>query len=86
MIKKVNHFFQSIFVYFFFLVGRILGLNICRKFFSFLFIWLGPIFKSKKIIHKNLNIVCKKNSSINKIKIERDMWKNYGKHLSNIFF
>ena len=86
MIKKVNHFFQSIFVYFFFLVGRILGLNISRKLFSFLFLLLGPIFKSKKIIHKNLNIFCKKNSSINKIKIERDMWKNYGKTFIEYIF
>ena len=86
MIKKINHFFQSIFVYFFFLVGRILGLNISRKLFSFLFLLLGPIFKSKKIIHKNLNIFCKKNSSINKIKIERDMWKNYGKTFIEYIF
>ena len=86
MIKKVNHFFQSIFVYFFFFVGRILGLNISRKLFSFLFLLLGPIFKSKKIIHKNLNIFCKKNSSINKIKIERDMWKNYGKTFIEYIF
>ena len=86
MIKKVNHFFQSIFFYFFFLVGRILGLNISRKLFSFLFLLLGPIFKSKKIIHKNLNIFCKKNSSINKIKIERDMWKNYGKTFIEYIF
>ena len=56
MIKKINYFFQSIFVYLFFLIGRIVGIKLSRFLFSILFIFLGPIFKSKNIIDKNLKI------------------------------
>ena len=38
----------------FFIFGRIMGLNLARIFFSYLFEKIGPIFKSKKIILDNL--------------------------------
>ena len=78
MIKIFNYFFQSLFVYLFFLIGRILGLKISRKLFSHLFSLIGPIFKSKKIITNNLNIFSNKNSFIDEKKIINVMWKNYG--------
>ena len=78
MIKIFNYFFQSLFVYLFFLIGRILGLKISRKLFSYLFSLIGPIFKSKKIIKNNLNIFSNKNSFIDEKKIINVMWKNYG--------
>ena len=78
MIKIFNYFFQSLFVYLFFLIGRILGLKISRKLFSHLFSLIGPIFKSKKIIKNNLNIFSNKNSFIDEKKIINVMWKNYG--------
>ena len=78
MIKILNYFFQSLFVYLFFLIGRILGLTISRKLFSHLFSLIGPIFKSKKIITNNLNIFSYKNSFIDEKKIINIMWKNYG--------
>lgn len=78
MIKIFNYFFQSLFVYLFFLIGRILGLKISRKLFSHLFSLIGPIFKSKKIITSNLNIFSNKNSFIDEKKIINVMWKNYG--------
>ncbi len=78
MLKILNYFLQSILVYFFFLIGRIVGLKIGRKIFSNLFLILGPIFKSKKIIDNNLNIFSKEIGNIDKKKIINDMWKNYG--------
>ena len=60
MIKIINYFFQSIFIYFFFLIGFILGIKISRIIFAFLFSLIGPIFKSKKIIDKNLDIFSSK--------------------------
>ena len=78
MIKIFNYFFQSLFVYLFFLIGRILGLKISRKLFSHLFSLIGPIFKSKKIITNNLNIFSNNNSFIDEKKIVNVMWKNYG--------
>ena len=79
MLKIINYFFQSIIIYLFFFIGRILGLNLSRKLFSKIFIFFGPFFKSKKIIDKNLDIFLNKNSSVNKKQIIKSMWENYGK-------
>ena len=79
MIKIFNYFWQAIFIYFFFILGRILGIRLSRKLFAYLFLYLGQIFKSKKTIEKNLRIFLKNNSQFNEKKIISEMWKNYGK-------
>ena len=78
MIKTFNYFAQSIFIYLFFILGRILGLNLSRKLFSFLFLKIGPFFRSKKIILDNLLIFDKTIKEDQKDKIISNMWKNYG--------
>ncbi len=86
MIKKINYFFQAIIIYFLFLVGRIIGLNLSRKFFSFIFNLLGSKFRSNKILEENLKIFSKEisNKEINIIK--EKMWKNYGKTFIEYIF
>ena len=79
MTKIIIYFLQSLLVYSFFLIGRILGINISRKIFSNLFILIGPLFRSQKILDKNLNIFSSNISFTDKIKIRDNMWKNYGK-------
>ncbi len=79
MIKKINYFFQAVFIYLFFLIGRIIGLSLSRKIFSNLFVFLGPFFKSKEIIKFNLDIFSQRSSAFDKNKIVKEMWKNYGK-------
>ena len=76
--KNFNYLLQSILIYFFFFIGRLLGLNVSRIIFSYLFCLFGPIFKSKKIIKKNLNIFSKNLSNNRKREIIKNMWKNYG--------
>ena len=78
MLKIINYFLQSLIIYLFFLVGRILGLKISRNIFSFLFSFIGPIFKSKRIIENNLDIFSSKVSNLDRKKIVSEMWKNYG--------
>jgi KDO2-lipid IV(A) lauroyltransferase len=78
MIKKINYFLQAILIYLFFLIGRILGIKLSRKIFSFLFSFMGPFFKSKKIIKKNLKIFSQNISDLERKKIITSMWKNYG--------
>ena len=78
MIKKINYFVQAFFIYLFFFIGRIFGIKISRKIFSFLFSFVGPFFKSKKTIDKNLNIFKKNISLVEKNRIIHNMWKNYG--------
>ena len=58
MTKIISYFLQSLLIYLFFLIGKILGLKTSRKFFSSVFSSVGPLFKSKKIIKNNLDIFC----------------------------
>ena len=78
MIKIFKYFIQSIFIYSFYLFGRILGLRVSRKLFSFLFVKFGPLFKSKNIIDSNLENFSKNLLPEEKSKIIEDMWSNYG--------
>ena len=78
MIKLFNYFFQSIIIYFFFILGRLIGLRLSRKLFSFLFLKLGPFFKSKKVIKNNLNFFSNDLTDEKQKSIISGMWKNYG--------
>ena len=78
MIKFFIYLIQSIFIYFFFIFGRILGISLSRKIFGYIFLKIGPIIKSKKIIDNNLSIFSKNLSLETKNKIISLMWKNYG--------
>ena len=76
--RLFKYLLQSIIIYLMFFLGRILGLKISRKLFSFIFVNFAPIFKSRKIIDSNLKIFLKKNPNFNKEIIIKNMWKNYG--------
>ena len=78
MIKFINYFFQALIVYLFFLIGKLIGLNLSRKLFSLVFLKIGPFFKSKKIIFQNLENYKSNLSPSEKEKIVSNMWKNYG--------
>ena len=78
MIKSLKYFFQATIVYFFFIVGNLIGISLSRIIFSSIFKLVAPIFKSKKIIEHNLNILAKEVPGINKKQIVSEMWKNYG--------
>ena len=79
MIKIIKYLVQSLIIYSFFLIGKLIGLKLSRKLFGYIFKKLGPVFKSKKIITQNLKIFSD-NISKNEIeKISFEMWENYGK-------
>ena len=78
MIKIINYFFQSIIIYFFFIIGRLMGLTLSRKLFSYVFLKIAPLFKSKKVIIENLNIFNDKMNNSEKEHIISKMWENYG--------
>ena len=86
MIKTINYFFQAIIIYTFFFIGRILGIKLSRKIFSWLFVKIGPLFKSKKIISKNIKIYSQVATKINEEKIVYSMWNNYGKTFIEYIF
>ena len=78
MIKITNYFLQSILIYLFFFLGRILGLTLSRKIFANIFSIIGPLFKSRNIIKNNLDIFSSKVFDVNQKEISNNMWKNYG--------
>ena len=78
IMRLFKYLLQSIIIYLMFFLGRILGLKISRKLFSFIFVNFAPIFKSRKIIDSNLKIFSKKNPNFNKELIIKNMLKNYG--------
>ena len=84
--KIIKYFFQAIIIYVFFFIGKLLGLNISRKVFSFIFSNIAPNFKSKKIIEKNLITFKNDLSDFEKEKIINSMWKNYGKTFIEYIF
>ena len=79
MIKFFTYFIQSIIIYIFFILGKIMGIALSRKLFSYLFLKIGHNFKSKKLIESNLNIYSKNLTDIKRDEIISGMWKNYGK-------
>ena len=78
VIKSFYHFTQAVFIYIFFLIGKLIGLKLSRKIFSFIFLIVGPIFKSREVIEKNLNYFLKDIDDKQKNIIISGMWKNYG--------
>ena len=75
MMKILKYFLQSIIVYFFFLIIKILGIKISRKVFPSFFKIMGPLIRSNKIIIQNLEKILK--SPENKNQIIKNLWKNY---------
>jgi len=78
MIKPVKYFFEALFVYLFFLIAKLIGLSLSRKFFSFVFKKIGPIIRSNDIVDKNLLKFSSKLSDQKKKEIISNMWSNYG--------
>ncbi len=86
MIRASIYFLQSLVIFLFFLLGRLIGIKTSRKVFSFIFLKLGPLFKPKNIFKKNMNIFSSKIPHINENKIYKTMWKNYGKTFIEYIF
>ncbi len=78
MIKVLKYSIQSIIIYTLFFFCKILGLNISRVLFSFIFSYFAPKFKSQKIIESNIHNFSKNITDEKKNQIISSMWKNYG--------
>ena len=75
--KIIKYFIEAVIIYTFFLIIKFIGLNFSRKLFSFIFLRIGPLIKSKKIVEENIYKVF--GNDIDKRKVSESMWKNYGK-------
>ena len=84
--KTIKYFIQFLIISIFFILFKVLGLRMASNFSKMIFSLLGPFFRSKQTINKNIlkALPNLSNSEINKI--SRTMWGNYGRILSEYMF
>ena len=84
--KLIKYFIQFLIISIFFILFKVLGLKMASNFSKIIFSLLGPFFRSKQTINKNIlkALPNLSNSEINKI--SRTMWGNYGRILSEYMF
>ena len=85
-IKIIKYFFQAILIYFFFVIIKIIGLTLSRKFFSFLFNLIGPLIKSEQTTNNNLEKFLGFYNKDIKERTKFKMWSNYGKTFVEYLF
>ena len=76
--KFFKYLIEAIFIYILFFLFRILGIDLSRKFSSFLLVRFGLLFRKKEIIKNNILKVFKKYSDTEVDKLIKKMWSNYG--------
>ena len=84
--KIIKYFLQFLFVIIFFSIFKILGLNISSSLGGKLFEKIGPLFRSKKLIHSNLKKAFPDISLEHLNRITKMMWNNYGRVFAEYMF
>ena len=84
--KIIKYFFEYIFTIISFSLFKILGLKISSKLSGKIFEKIGPIFRSKKIIHSNIKRAFPNIDKQNLNKITNSMWNNYGRIYAEYIF
>ena len=84
--KIIKYFFQFIFIIIFFSLFKILGLKLSSALGGKIFEIIGPLFRSKKLIHSNIkkafpDINLKRLNQMTKL-----MWNNYGRVFAEYMF
>ena len=84
--KIIKYFLQFLIIIIFFSLFKILGLNISSALGGKLFENIGPLFRSKKLIHSNLKKAFPDISLDNLNGITKMMWNNYGRVFAEYMF
>ena len=84
--KYIKYFLQFSFVVIFFSIFRILGPKVSSNLGGKLFEIIGPMFRSKNIIKKNLQIAMNNISNQEINKTSKLMWNNYGRVFAEYMF
>ncbi len=84
--KIIKYFFQFLFISLLLIIFKIIGLKLSRIISSNLFSKIGPLFRSKKIIDKNISFAFSKYDNEFKKNIINEMWKTYGKIFAEYAF
>ena len=84
--KYIKYFFQFLLVILCFGIFRLLGLRVSSFLGGKLFEKIGPLFRSKKIIHSNINKAIPNIQENELKKIVKSMWNNYGRVFAEYMF
>ena len=84
--NKIKYFFQFILIIIIFFIFKVLGVKISSFLGGKLFELIGPIFRSRKIIHENINRVFTDIDQKKLNKINSSMWNNYGRVFAEYIF
>ena len=84
--KYFNYFIQFIFVITAFILFKICGLKVSSSIGGKIFEKIGPMFRSKKIIHKNIKRALPDANNENLKRLTKLMWNNYGRTFAEYIF
>ena len=84
--KNIKYFFQFLFVIIFFTLFRIFGFKISSNIGGKLFEIIGPLFRSKRLIHSNIKRAIPRIDINDLKKITKSMWNNYGRVFAEYMF
>ena len=84
--KYIKYLLQFFLVSVFFLIFKILGPYLSSKISGKIFEKIGPLFRSQKLIHKNIKRAFPETNPEKIKKIEQSMWNNYGRVFAEYVF
>ena len=84
--KTIKYFFQFLIIIIFFLIFKLIGIKLATYISGTIVKFLGPLFRSKKVITKNINEAIPNLTKNETDSITRNMWRNYGKILAEYVF
>ena len=84
--NKLKYFFQFILIIIIFFIFKILGVKISSFLGGKLFQLIGPIFRSKEIINKNIKRAFPNIDKERLNKLKSSMWNNYGRVFAEYMF
>ena len=85
-IKSFKYLFEFIVIIIFFIIFKILGLKISKFISGKIFSFLGPFFRSRRVIIKNLKIAFPKITENQDKDYTNKMWNYYGENICRISF
>ena len=84
--KYIKYFFQFLLAIISFIIFKILGVNNSSNLSGKIFEFIGPYFRSKKLIYSNISKAYPNADEKELKKITKEMWNNYGRVFSEYMF
>ena len=84
--SKIKYFFQFIIIIFMFFIFKILGIRLSSYIGGKIFQFIGPLFRSRKLIESNIQKAFPTIDQQKQNKIIAAMWNNYGRVFAEYMF